>query len=93
MFSVVLGGLVGAAPSAPLWLWVPRGADFGHFGCFSIVLGVGEGLRPRPLCGCGPLVGLILLAFVCCLLVFFVGLFKSFLVSAIWGPFTEARQK
>ena len=44
---------------APLWLWAPSGADFVHFACFLLVLGGWWGLRPRPLCGCGPLVGLI----------------------------------
>ena len=41
--------------------WGPHGADVAHFDCFSLVLGGWRGLRPRPLCGCGPLVGLILL--------------------------------
>ena len=30
LFFVGFEWLVGAAPSAPLWLWVPRGADFVH---------------------------------------------------------------
>ena len=55
-FCSSFGGLVGAAPSAPLWQWASRGADFAHFVCFSLVLGGWWGLRPRPLCGCGPLV-------------------------------------
>merc|ERR1711923_399054 len=59
LFFAGFGGLVGAAPSAPLWLWAPLGADFVHFVCFSLVLGGWWGLRPLPLCGCGPLWGLI----------------------------------
>ena len=59
--------LVGASPSPPLWLWAPPGADFAHFTCFVLVWGGWWGARSRPLCGCGPLVGLmffILLVFV-----------------------------
>ena len=49
---------MGAAPSASLWLCAPRGADFLHLLYFLYISSI---LRPRPLCGCGPLVWLILL--------------------------------
>ena len=52
---------MGDAPSAPLWLWAPLEADFANFVCFSLVFGGWWGLRPQPLCGCGPFAKLILL--------------------------------
>ena len=42
------GGLLGAPPSPPLWLWAPLGADFAHFVCFSNCFGVLVGAAPSP---------------------------------------------
>ena len=56
-------GLVGALPSLPLWSCGPCGVDFVCFCMIVLALRGLVGPCPRPPCGCGALVGLILLIF------------------------------
>merc|ERR1712197_86474 len=87
LFWARFSKLWGASPSPPLWLWAPLGADFVHFACFGLVFRGWWGPRPRPLCGCGPLWGLIL----CILLVlgscFGAGGGLALAPSVVVGPF------